>query len=192
MPSENPAEPIPKAALKRSKLMNDPEVRLERLGPQHALDEFECGHADLDTWLKRHALAAQQMGSARTFVLVEGEHVMGYFSLTMGSVLRAEAPGKLVRGLPSYPVGMVLLARLAVHRGSQGRGLGGWLLAEALRKAVSAGEAAAARLVVVDVIDEDAARFYARHAFIAVPEHPSRLYRRMKDIRMSLEAPDAS
>ena len=31
--------------------MNDPEVRLERLGPQHALDDFKCGH-DLDTWLK--------------------------------------------------------------------------------------------------------------------------------------------
>jgi predicted N-acetyltransferase YhbS len=87
---------------------------------------------------------------------------------------------------------MVLLARLAVHSASQGRGLGALLLAEALRKAVIAGEAAAARLVVVDAIDEEAARFYARHGFIAVPEHPSRLYRRMKDIRMSLEAPDGS
>jgi hypothetical protein len=47
-------------------------------------------------------------------------------------------------------------------------------------------------VVVVDAIDEDAARFYARHGFIAVPEHPLRLYRRMKDIRMSLEAPDGS
>ncbi|MGA3220325.1 MAG: GNAT family N-acetyltransferase [Acidimicrobiales bacterium] len=172
--------------------MTDPEVRLERLGPQHPLDEFECGHAGLDAWLKRHALIAQQMDSARTFVLVQGGRVVGCFSLTMGSVLRSEAPGKLVRGLPSYPVGMVLLARLAVHSASQGRGLGALLLAEALRKAVIAGEAAAARLVVVDAIDEEAARFYARHGFIAVPEHPSRLYRRMKDIRMSLEAPDGS
>lgn len=172
--------------------MTDLEVRLERLGPQHALDDFKCGHTDLDTWLKRHALAAQQMDSARTFVLVEGDRVIGYFSLTMGSVLRAEAPGKLVRGLPSYPVGMVLLARLAVHSASQGQGLGALLLAEALRKAVTAGEAAAARLVVVDAVDEDAARFYAHHGFIAVPEHPSRLYRRMKDVRMSLEAPDGS
>jgi GNAT superfamily N-acetyltransferase len=172
--------------------MNDPEVRLERLGPQHALDDFQCGHADLDTWLKRHALAAQQMDSARTFVLVEGDRVIGYFSLTMGSVLRAEAPGKLVRGLPSYPVSMVLLARLAVHSAAQRQGLGALLLAEALRKAVSAGEAAAARLVVVDAVDEDAARFYAHHGFIAVPQHPSRLYRRMKDVRMSLEAPDGS
>ena len=172
--------------------MSGPELRLERLGPRHLLDEFESGNADLDTWLKRHALSAQQMDSARTFVLVEGGRVLGYFSLTMGSVLRAAAPGKLVRGLPSYPVGMVLLARLAVRSAAQGQGLGALLLAEALRKAVIAGEAAAARLVVVDAIDEDAERFYARHGFIAVPEHPSRLYRRMKDVRMSLEAPDGS
>jgi GNAT superfamily N-acetyltransferase len=172
--------------------MTDPEVRLDRPGPHHALDDFECGNTDLDTWLRRHALAAQQMDSARTFVLVQDNRVIGYFSLTMGSVLRAEAPGKLVRGLPSYPVGTVLLARLAVHSASRAQGLGALLLAEALRKAVTAGEAAAARLVVVDAIDEDAERFYARHGFIAVPEHPSRLYRRMKDVRMSLEAPDGS
>jgi GNAT superfamily N-acetyltransferase len=133
-------------------------VRLERLGPQHTLDDFYCGNTDLDAWLKRHALAARQMGSARTFVLIEGDRVVGYFSLTMGAVLRAQAPGKLERGLPSYPVGTVLLARLAVHSASQGQGLGVLLLAEAL-KAVTAGEPAAARLVVVDAI-EDAARFY--------------------------------
>ncbi len=33
-----------------------------------------------------------------------------------------------------------------------------------MRKAVAATEAAAARLVVVDAIDEEAARFYERHA----------------------------
>lgn len=75
----------------------------------------------------------------------------------MGSVPREDAPARLVRGLPAYPVGMVLLARLAVDRRHQGSGLGGTLVAEALRKAVAAGEAAA-RLVVVDAIDENAAR----------------------------------
>lgn len=106
----------------------------------------------------------------------------------MGSVLRAEAPAKLVRGLPAYPVGMVLLARLAVDRQQQGKGLGSLLLAEALRKAVAAGEAAAARLIVVDAIDEDAAHFYERHGFVRVPEHSLRLYRRMKDVSASLNA----
>jgi hypothetical protein len=63
------------------------------------------------------------------------------------------------------------------------------LLAEALRKAVAAGEAAAARLVVVDAVDavdESAASLYRRYGLIAVVDHPFRLYRRMSDIRASL------
>ncbi len=106
----------------------------------------------------------------------------------MGSVLRAEAPGKLVRGMPAYPVGMVLLARLAVDRSQQGRGVGAMLLAEALRKAVAAGEVAAARLIVVDAVDEDAAAFYRRYGFVQAPENPLRFYRRMKDVRASLDS----
>lgn len=163
-------------------------VRLDRLGPHHTLADFECGHTALDDWLRRHALTAQRMDAARTFVLVRGREVLGYFSLTMGSVQRADAPTKLVRGLPRYPIGMVLLARLAVDRREHGKGFGALLLAEALRKSVAAGEAAAARLIVVDAIDESAIGFYARHGFIAVPEHPDRLYRRLSDVRASLEA----
>lgn len=159
--------------------------RLERLGSHHRLGEFQSGTESLDRWLQTHALPSQQMDVARTFVLVDGERVLGYFSLTMGSVQRADASPALVRGLPGYPVGMVLLARLAVDTRAQGQSLGALLLAEALRKAVAAGEAAAARLIVVDAIDEAAARFYLRHGFVFVPEYPLRLYRRMKDIRAS-------
>lgn len=163
-------------------------LRLERLGPQHDITAFTSGQDTLDGWIRRHGLAAQDMDSARTFVLVGHDGVIGYLSLTMGSVRRADAPARLVRAMPAYPVGMVLLARLAVHRLHQGEGHGALLLAEALRKAVAAGEAAAARLVVVDAIDDEAATFYAHHGFVAAPEHPMRLYRRMKDIRASLTA----
>lgn len=166
------------------------ERRLERLGAAHDLSAFRSGNDALDAWLRDHALASQRMDSARTFVLIQQGHVVGYFSLTMGSVLRSDAPRRLVRGLPAYPVGVALLARLAVDARHQGEGLGGLLLAEALRKAVAAGEAAAARLVVVDAIDDAAGRFYAHHGFLSVPEHPMRLCRRTKDIRASLN-PDA-
>jgi GNAT superfamily N-acetyltransferase len=161
-------------------------LRLERLDAHHDLAAFDSGSEDLDSWLSRHALAAQQMDSARTFVLTRSGRVCGNFSLTMGSVLRADAPAKLVRGFPAYPIGMVLLARLAVDRRDQGKGLGAYLLAEALRKAVAAGEAAAARLIVVDAIDDDAVAFYERYGFLSAPEYDRRLYRRMKDVRSSL------
>ncbi|MGH8925318.1 MAG: GNAT family N-acetyltransferase [Acidimicrobiia bacterium] len=168
--------------------MSQPRLRLERLSRDHDLTAFESGSEELDDWLGRHGLAAQEMDTARTFLLIRSRRVVGYFSLTMGSVLREEAPARLVRGMPAYPVGMVLLARLAADRRHQGRGFGALLLTEALRKALAAGESAAARLVVVDAIDEQAADFYRHHGFIIAPEHRHRLYRRIKDIKASLES----
>jgi predicted N-acetyltransferase YhbS len=165
-----------------------PRVLLERLDAHHDVSSFDSGNEVLDGWLRRHAIAAQRMDSARTFVATRNGRVIGYFSLTMGSMLRAEAPVKLVRGMPAYPVGMVLLARLAVDQSQQGRGVGAMLLAEALRKAIAAGEVAAARLIVVDDVDEDAAAFYQRYGFVRTPENPLRLYRRMKDVRASLDS----
>ena len=166
--------------------MSDQELRLERLGTHHHLGAFDSGNEELDTWLVRHAVSSQQMDSARTFVVVRADRVVAYVSLTVGSVHREDAPARLVRGMPGYPVGMVLIARLAVDRSEQGRGLGTRLLADALRMAVAAGEAAAARLVVVDAVDERAAGFYRRHGFVDALDG-TRLYRRMKDVRASLE-----
>jgi GNAT superfamily N-acetyltransferase len=169
--------------------VSGPGIHLQRLDDYERpdlLSAFDCGSADLNGWLARHAPAAQRMDSARTFLLLDGEQVLGYFSLTMGSVRRRDAPTQLVRGMPGYPVGMVLLARLAVERSQQGRGFGGLLLAEALRRTVAAAEHAAARLLVVDAIDENAAAFYRRWGFVETPEHPLRLYRRISDIRASL------
>ena len=165
-----------------------PRVLLDRLDANHDVATFDSGNEVLDAWLRRHALAAQRMDSARTFVATRGGRVVGYFSLTMGSALRAQAPATLVRTMPAYPVGMVLLARLAVDRSQQGRGIGAMLLADALRKAVAAGEVAAARLIVVDAVDEAAAAFYRRYGFVQTPENPLRFYRRMKDVRASLDS----
>lgn len=172
--------------------MSGDDLRLRRLDPAHETSRFSCGVEELDGWLRRHALVAQQTDSARTFAVLRDARVIAYVSLTMGSVQRADAPPRLVRGLPAYPVGMVLIARLAVDESEQGAGLGTRLLADALRMAVVAGGAVAARLVVVDAIDERAARYYRRHGFTATLDHPLRLYRRMKDVRASLQraAPD--
>jgi ribosomal protein S18 acetylase RimI-like enzyme len=88
--------------------------------------------------------------------------------------------------MPAYPIPTILIARLAVDRRHQGRQLGSRLLAEALRLAVTASDAAAARLVVVDAIDERAAAFYRKWGFIDVPENPLRLYRKVSDVRRAL------
>ncbi len=164
------------------------QLRVERLDAFHNLSDFDSGNDEIDTWLRRHALAAQRMDTSRTFVLTEEdrEGLVGFFSLTMRSMEREQAPAKLVRGLPDYPVGMVLLTRLAVDRREQGTGVGGSLLLQAMTRACAAGESVAARLIMVEATDEAAAGFYGHFGFVPAPEHPFNLYRRMKDVSADL------
>lgn len=165
--------------------MND--LRLVLLAEDHDLAGFECGNASLDGWLVDHALASQRADLARTYLALEGDVVAGYVSLTTGSIRRDDAPKRYARGMPRHPIPTILIARLAVDHRHQGRWLGSRLLAEALRRAVAASDVAAARLVVVDAVDEDAAGFYRRWGFVAVPENPLRLFRKVADIRWSMQ-----
>jgi hypothetical protein len=53
------------------------------------------------------------MDVAGRFLVTTRAKIVGYLSLTTGSVRRADATIKLIRILPAHPVAMVLLARLA-------------------------------------------------------------------------------
>jgi GNAT superfamily N-acetyltransferase len=161
-------------------------LRLALLTAEHDLTSFDCGNDQLTSWLLRHALASQRADLARTYLALEND-TAGYVSLTTGSVRHDEAPKRYTRGMPRYPIPTILIARLAIDQRQQGRQLGSRLLAEALRRTVAASDAAAARLVVVDAIGDHAAAFYRHHGFIDVPENPLRLYRKITDIRRSID-----
>lgn len=162
--------------------------RLALLAVEHDLHGFDCGNDPLNVWLVNHAQASQRADLARTYVLLDRDTVVGYVSLTTGSVRREDAPKRHARGMPGHPIPTILIARLAVDHRHQSRRLGSRLLAEALRRAAATSDAVAARLVVVDAIDGEAARFYRRWGFIDVPDNPLRLYRKMSEIRRALEA----
>ncbi|HST41322.1 MAG TPA: GNAT family N-acetyltransferase [Conexibacter sp.] len=163
-------------------------LRLALLAEEHDFDGFDCGDQSLNVWLTKHAHASHRADLARTYLALSDDDVLvGYVSLTTGSVDRADAPRRFARGMPGHPLPTILIARLAVAREWQGRRIGSRLLAEALRMAVGASDAVAARLVVVDAIDEDAAAFYRRWGFIDLPENPLRLYRKISEIRRSLQ-----
>jgi GNAT superfamily N-acetyltransferase len=163
-------------------------LRLALLTAEHDVTGFDCGNDQLTSWLLRHALASQRADLARTYIALEDDALVAYVSLTTGSIRHDEVPKRYARGMPRYPIPTILIARLAVDRRHQRRQLGSRLLAEALRRAVAASDAAAARLVVVDAVDERAAGFYRSHGFIDLPENPLRLYRKVSDVRHSLYA----
>lgn len=165
-------------------------MRIERLDENHDRSSFRCGNEFLDRWFADHAWTAQRQDTARTFVLVADDaQIVGYYSLTMGSVEPASAPRRLVRGLPRHSVPLVLLARLAIAVWAQGQGLGMSLLFEALHRAALAAEHAAARLIAVDPIDDDARQFYERWGFRPVEDDiGGRLYVRTRDALASFPA----
>jgi predicted N-acetyltransferase YhbS len=121
------------------------------LTASHRLDEFECGEAELDDWLKRRALANQSTGASRTFVVCdEAGRVRGYYAMAAGAVSHRLATGRVRRNMPD-PVPVLVLARLAVDRAAQGQHLGAALLRDAVARAAAVSRDAGVRALLVHV-----------------------------------------
>jgi GNAT superfamily N-acetyltransferase len=146
----------------------------EPLAPDHELDAFESGVPTLDDWLKRRARRNEAGGASRTFVVCAGRRVVGYYSLAAGSILHAEATGRVRRNMPD-PVPVLLLGRLAVDRTWHGKGLGADLLADAVLRTIAAAEFVGVRAILVHAISEAARAFYEKHGFRASPVDPMTL-----------------
>jgi GNAT superfamily N-acetyltransferase len=152
----------------------------------HDLTAFASGVDSLDIWLRDHALRAQRADTARTFVWTgpEDGRVVAYYSISASQLVRAEISGSLAGGYSVVPT--FLLARLALDRSLHGQGLGSELLVDALETLVRAADRAAARLVVVDAIDDRAAAFYRRHDFVPLKDNPRRLVMKVATARKAL------
>ena len=140
----------------------------------------------MTTWLRRFAWPNQQADSSKTYVAVRENRVVGYYALTAGSVQRQESPERIARGLPNHPVGVILLARLAVDLTERGKGLGKALLFDALKRIEEAADIVGVRAVMVHAIDEQARRFYEHFNFDKSPIDPFQLMLLLKDIRRAL------
>ena len=162
----------------------------EPLGPDHVLEGFDCGRASLNVWLARYARQAAAVGSARTYVILDAPQarVVGYYALTAAGLERDSATARIVKGMPHYPIPVVLLARLAVDLSVAGRGLGAWLLRDAMMRTLAAAETIGVRAMLVHAIDQHAAGFYLRHGLEPSPTEPRHLMILIKDIAASLNA----
>ena len=152
------------------------DLRVDPLGPQHDRAGFSCGVDSLDVYLKTQASQDVRRKANAVFVLTEPAQpsvILGYFTLCATALDQGDVPEAARKHVPRYPlVSATLLGRLAVGIGRQGEGLGGVLLARALRKAFASAETVGSSMVVVDAIDEPAAAFYAAHGFIELDGSP--------------------
>jgi GNAT superfamily N-acetyltransferase len=150
---------------------------VEPLAKGHERAAFSSGHATLDDFLKKYAgqYARRKLGTTYVAVTLGQPRVLGYYTLAPSHFEFANAPAELLRGLPKHPVPSLLLARLAVDQAERGRGLGRFLLLDALARCVRVAQEVAFRAIEVEAIDDEAAAFYAKYGFVPFPGDPHHL-----------------
>ena len=151
----------------------------------HRIDEFECGEAALDEWLKHRAMANQLNGASRTFVVVDDEScVRGYYAMAAGAVSHQMATSGVRRNMPD-PVPVMVLARLAVDHRARNIKLGAALLQDAVSRAVVVSQNAGVRALLVHALHDSAKEFYEHFGFQASPQHPLTLMLRLSAVRVA-------
>jgi ribosomal protein S18 acetylase RimI-like enzyme len=151
-------------------------LRLVPLDAQHDRKRFDSGSPRLDRYLREQVSQDIRRRVAACFVAITNEQrVAGYYTLASAGVELSALPQATAKKLPRYPsVPAVRMGRLAVDRDFKGVGLGGALLADALRRSAQA--EIEAHALIVDAKDETAADFYRHHGFIALPSSALRLF----------------
>lgn len=157
----------------------------EHLTSAHDVSAFDCGIPALSEWLRKRALPNEESGASRTYVVCSEGRVVGYYALASGGVTLASAPGRVRRNMPD-PLPVMILGRLAVERGWQGRNIGRGLLRDAILRTLQAAEIAGIRAILVHAISGDAKRFYERYGFSALPLDPMTLMVTVADAKKAL------
>ena len=104
-------------------------VEIRRLLPEDDRATFESGDLDLDRFFRRFAGQNQfRHHIGTTYVAVEDGALLGFATVTASELLGAQLPAARRKKLPKYPLPVLRLARLAVSRTAQGRGVGSELL----------------------------------------------------------------
>ncbi len=165
-----------------------PTFRFEPLDKKkHDRAAFSCEHEPLNRYLREQASQDIKKRVAAVYVLTpDGKTVAGYYTLSQYAIDAGELPSEAARQLrvPKYEkLPATLLGRLARSQEFKGMGIGGMLLAEALRHSLTHSRLIASLAVVVDAKDEKAAAFYRSYGFMVLPGHPNRLFILMESIR---------
>jgi GNAT superfamily N-acetyltransferase len=161
-------------------------LSVELLGSNHDRMAFDCGVPVLNSYLQQYARQDLERGVATPYVLVPSTNrieIAGFYTLTATAIKLTELPAETIKRLPKYPlVPATLLGRLAVSLKYRGKGLGEYLLIDALKRSLGASRVVGSAAVIVDAKDSSGVRFYERYGFKLLPDQNLRLFIAMKTI----------
>ena len=169
--------------------MTLPAWHEEPIEKRHDRAGFDCGDADLNDFLQRHARKSHQKGGAKTFLAIDDADnttVLGFYSLSPASVAYERTPEVVKRGLARYEVPVFRLGRLAVDKSAQGQGLGGQLLLAAGRRGLYVAAEAGGVALLIDAKNDRVAQWYASYGAVPLLDAPLSLLLPFKTIHAAL------
>lgn len=149
------------------------------------LSKFDCGAEELNLYLKRFAKKNDKLGVGKTYVLLESSPALGFYTLSMAQIEFKALPKASQAKLPRYPIPAVRIGRLAIDLSAQGKGLGEFLLMDALSRAVRVSEEIAVFAVIVDAKDSQAKDFYLKYGFIPLQDQALSLFLPISTIKQA-------
>jgi GNAT superfamily N-acetyltransferase len=155
------------------------KLKIVALNSSHQRKPFDCGDISLNSYLQQYARQNVKHRINKVFVAVDADSpqtILGYYTLSAGSICADDLPPAHKLRLPKYPVPIALLGRLAVDKHHQGQRLGTILLADAIQRIEQASEVLAVYAVVVDALNPSAAEFYRQFGFIEFFRYPLKLF----------------
>lgn len=157
-----------------------------RLTPDHDVSEFRSIEPELDDWLRRKALNNESSGACRTYVVTDGERVVGFYCLATGAVTQAESPGRVRRNMPD-PIPVIILGRLAVHGDWSGKKIGSGLVKDAILRTLQAAEVVGIRAILVHAKSQASKDFFEKKCgLVPSPVDPMTLMITLEDARRAL------
>ena len=159
---------------------------IQALASHHQRANFHCGQSALDRYLHKQARQDEKRRVSRVFVATTRQDpntIVGYYTLSSLSIELNELPAELARKLPRHPIPAALLGRLAVSLSAQGLGIGGVLLADALKRCLAVSDEIAIYALVVDAIDDSARAFYQQYGFEPLSARTRRLFLPLKSLQ---------
>ena len=161
----------------------------EPISKKHDREAFDCGEEALNEFLRRHARRSHDLGGAKTFLAIDdgdNKTILGFYSLSPGSVEYARTPEIAKRGLARHDVPGFRLARLAVDRNVQGQGIGGQLLLAAGRRCLRAASEVGGVVLLIDAKNDRVARWYTSYGAAPLLDTPLSLVLPLATIEAAL------
>ena len=133
--------------------------------PNPNLKKFDCEIEVLNEFLSRYSLKNDTLGIGKTFVAFdEKEEIAGFFTLATAQVVYEDIPDNYRTKLPKYPIPSLRIARLAVGKNQQGKGIGKWLLKQIFIKIIHVADITGLYFIIVDA-KESSKGFYEHYGF---------------------------